>query len=115
MNAAAKTGAIRFAFASATLAPESRPALDQLADALSRCPDVKIRVEGHTDGSGDPVNNQALSELRAASVLEHLTKAGVSAARVQSAGFGSTKPVAGNDTGENRAKNRRIEFAIVPN
>jgi OmpA-OmpF porin, OOP family len=56
-----------------------------------------------------------LSEQRAAAVLAHLVSAGVPATRVQSAGFGATKPVTPNDTTENRAKNRRIEFVIIEN
>ena len=112
MSGAAAAGAIRFRIASATLAPESTATLDKLVAAVKACPTIKLRVEGHTDGDGLAETNQLLSEARAKSVYEYLSKAGVEPARMSSAGFGMSKPIADNDSAENKLKNRRIEFIV---
>lgn len=107
-----QTGAIYFKTGSAELDQASEPLLNSVADIANHCPAVKIDVAGHTDHVGDARHNQRLSERRARSVVDYLTAKGVAAARIQSAGYGDTKPVAANDTEENRAKNRRIEFKV---
>ena len=107
-----KTGAIYFKTGSADLDQESAPLLNSVADIANRCPSVKIDVEGHTDNVGTKVANQQLSEQRAKSVVDYLARKGVSAARIQSAGYGDTRPDAANDTETNRGKNRRIEFKV---
>lgn len=68
-----------------------------------------MRVEGHTD-DGDPAKSQDLSERRALAVARWLVKHGVDCKRLIAVGFGSTKPVAANDSPEGKAKNRRMEF-----
>ncbi len=112
MQALAKEGVIRFAFGKADLDARSLPTLDRVAAAAKACPEHKIRVDGHTDNVGDKGFNQSLSEDRAASVLDYLQKAGIDKARLSSAGFGDTKPVADNINTEGRAQNRRIEFTL---
>jgi OmpA-OmpF porin, OOP family len=107
-----KTGAIYFKTGSADLDRESLPLLDSVADIANRCPSVKIDVEGHTDNIGTPSSNQELSEQRAKSVVDYLTRKGVAGQRIQSAGYGDTRPNAANDTEANRSKNRRIEFKV---
>jgi outer membrane protein OmpA-like peptidoglycan-associated protein len=107
-----KTGAIYFKTGSADLDQESAPLLNSVADIANRCPSVKIDVEGHTDNVGTKSANQQLSEARAKSVVDYLARKGVSAARIQSAGYGDTRPDAANDTDANRGKNRRIEFKV---
>jgi outer membrane protein OmpA-like peptidoglycan-associated protein len=89
--------------------------LDNAADIAKRCPSVKFDVEGHTDGVGTKVFNQRLSEQRAQSVVDYLATKGTSAARIQSAGYGDTRPAAPNNNEANRAKNRRIEFRVKKN
>lgn len=91
------------------------PLLDTGADIAKRCPSVHFRVDGHTDNVGGRRFNQRLSELRAKSVVDYLTAKGVSASRIQSAGYGESHPVAPNDNEANRAKNRRIEFKVDQN
>jgi OOP family OmpA-OmpF porin len=115
LNTAAKSGVIKFKRASADLERASFPTLDELAQIAGACPDLRIDIEGHTDAEGTPERNKRLSERRARSVVEYLRKAGVPAERLTAAGYGETRPVAPNDTIENRAKNRRIEFAVTAN
>ena len=69
-----------------------------------------MTVEGHTDNVGGADYNQNLSEKRAAAVKDFLVKAGIEAARLNSAGFGMLKPVASNESSFGRAQNRRVEL-----
>jgi OmpA-OmpF porin, OOP family len=102
---------IHFDTAKATIQPDSEDTLKQVAALLQQNPDLKLRVEGHTDNQGSAVANQALSERRAQAVVAWLTSHGVAANRLKAQGFGETKPVAENSTDEGRAKNRRVELA----
>jgi outer membrane protein OmpA-like peptidoglycan-associated protein len=107
-----KTGAIYFKTGSAELDQESAPLLNSVADIAIRCPSVKVDVEGHSDNVGSKRFNQQLSEQRAKSVVDYLTGKGISVQRIQSAGYGDTRPDAPNDTEANKGKNRRIEFKV---
>ena len=70
-------------------------------------------MAGHTDTDGENASNQALSERRAQAVVDYLVKAGLPASRFTAAGYGSTKPIATNDSDQGRtAQNRRIEFLV---
>jgi outer membrane protein OmpA-like peptidoglycan-associated protein len=113
LNVISETNAIYFKTGSAELDKESEPLLNSGADIANRCPSVKFDVEGHTDSIGSKTFNQALSEQRAKSVVDYLTAKGVSLARIHSAGYGDTRPVAPNNSEANRAKNRRIEFKVT--
>jgi OmpA-OmpF porin, OOP family len=108
----AKDGVILFAWASDDLDRRSHSTLDKLADAARTCPDGIIEIEGHTDAEGIDERNQPLSERRAQAVVDYLIKAGVPAERMKAVGYGSSRPVAPNDTAANRARNRRIEFSV---
>jgi OOP family OmpA-OmpF porin len=77
-----------------------------------RCPTARIEIAGHTDAAGEDGFNQALSEKRAQAVLDYLVKAGLPADRFTAVGYGSTQPVAANDSNEGKAQNRRIEFVV---
>lgn len=112
LRAAAAAGAINFQRASADLDRRSNSTLDRLADIVKGCPNATIEVGGHTDAEGEADRNQRLSERRARAVVDYLIKAGVPEARMHAVGFGDTKPIAANDTSENRARNRRIEFSV---
>jgi OmpA-OmpF porin, OOP family len=105
-------GKIRFEQARATLDPDSTALLDRLIEIALRCPAANIEVAGHTDGDGEDAFNQALSEKRAQAVVDYLVKAGLPASRFAAVGYGSTQPVAGNDTDDGKAQNRRIEFLV---
>ncbi len=104
---------INFETGSATLTADSRYELDNLVTALNAYPNIVIEVAGHTDNTGDPAANLTLSGSRAASVVRYLTERGISESRLRSKGYGDTKPLAPNDSEENRAKNRRTEFTIL--
>ena len=74
--------------------------------------DKRVDLEGHTDSIGTEQYNQGLSERRAASVKDYLTKRDVDAGRITTRGFGETKPIADNKTAEGRSKNRRVEIKV---
>ena len=91
--------------------PESYGTLKGIADVLKENPNVRIRIVGHTDSDGAAAANLDLSKRRGASVKNELVKGfGIDASRLESDGFGATKPVAPNDTPVNKALNRRVEF-----
>jgi OOP family OmpA-OmpF porin len=69
-----------------------------------------MRIEGHTDSTGTRQGNQVLSQQRAASVVAWLVGKGVAPGRLIAVGLGDTSPVAGNDTEDGRARNRRVEL-----
>lgn len=70
----------------------------------------KLTIEGHTDASGSAAHNQTLSEQRAAAVKAYLVGKGIDAARLNTAGFGASRPVAANASELGRAQNRRVEL-----
>jgi OmpA-OmpF porin, OOP family len=105
-------GSIRFESGRAGIDPDSAGLLDRLTETALRCPTVNIEIAGHTDADGEEAFNQALSEKRAQAVMDYLVKAGLPADRFTAVGYGSTQPVASNDTGEGKAQNRRIEFVV---
>lgn len=104
---------LNFDTASARIAGESGAEVDNLAAILKAYPDVKVRIEGHTDSQGDDAANQTLSEARANAVKARLGAKGIAANRVSTIGHGEAKPIADNNTADGRAQNRRIEVVIV--
>ena len=80
---------------------------------MNDVPTLKIELGGHTDSQGSAPYNQSLSERRAKAVVDFVTKAGISGARLVSAGYGEVEPIATNDTKEGRQLNRRTEFKIL--
>ena len=112
LSEAAKSGVIHFEYGKDNLTPSSFPTLDRLASIANRCNDIRLIVEGHTDSIGQRADNEDLSLRRAASVINYLVSAGVPRDKLDAVGFGEEKPVAPNNSDENRAKNRRIEFTV---
>ncbi len=105
-------GRIRFDSGRATIDPDSAGLLDRLIETALRCPTTSIEIAGHTDAVGEDAANQALSEKRAQAVVDYLVKAGLPASRFTAVGYGSTQPVADNESDEGKAQNRRIEFLV---
>ena len=105
-------GKIRFESARATIDPDSAGLLDRLIETALRCPTANIEIAGHTDSDGEDSSNQALSEKRAQAVMDYLVKAGLPSDRFTAMGYGSTQPIAANDTDEGKAQNRRIDFLV---
>ncbi len=95
---------------SAQLKPESAATLDSVAASLVASPDVRVEVQGHTDSTGSDAYNLKLSQRRAEAVRDYLVSKGVPAARLEAKGYGESQPIAKNDTGEGRARNRRVEL-----
>ncbi len=105
-------GKIHFSPGRAAIDPDSAGLLDRLIETALRCPTANIEIAGHTDSDGEDAANQALSEKRAQAVADYLVKAGLPVNRFTAVGYGSAQPVAGNDTEEGKAQNRRIEFTV---
>ncbi len=103
---------IRFESGRATIDQDSKGLLDRLIETALRCPTANIEVAGHTDSDGDNAANKTLSEKRAQAVAEYLVLAGLPTDRLKAVGYGSTQPLAPNDSEENKAKNRRIDFVV---
>jgi OOP family OmpA-OmpF porin len=101
---------VEFQFDSADLKGSSSVVLDVAIDSLKGCPNIPIRVEGHTDSIGNDDYNQRLGLRRAQAVRSYFTGHGISAGRVSAKSFGESKPIASNDTDEGRALNRRVEL-----
>lgn len=101
-----------FATASAELLPASTNELDRLYQLLEDNPEMRIRINGHTDTVGSDEDNQRLSEARAKAVYNFLLEKGVAEERLKYIGFGEDKPIADNETAEGRQQNRRTEFEL---
>ena len=103
---------IEFATSSAQIGASSDPLLDSVAEAASTCPGT-LRIEGHTDNTGEAAFNEELSRKRAESVRAALVQRGLSGNRLVAQGYGARKPIADNRTAAGRAHNRRIEIRVV--
>jgi len=90
----------------------SQPLIDRVVAMMKRHPDLFLRIEGHTDNSGDPDANLRLSAQRAIAVQTMLIAAHIDKKRLDTVGVGGLQPLADNNTAEGRKKNRRIELAI---
>jgi len=99
---------VSFQTNSAVLTAESSHTLDEVVELLARRPDARVEVRGYTDSRGSDPYNMLLSQRRAASVAAYLRGHGIAADRLSSSGFGKLNPIAGNDTEEGRAQNRRV-------
>ena len=104
---------ILFDTGKADIKPTAKPFLDQVANILNTKSASSVVIEGHTDNVGRAELNQALSELRALSVMEELVTRRVDKARIKASGFGMTRPVASNDTESGRQLNRRTDIILL--
>jgi len=107
------SNAIQFEFDRATLQPENRELLSRIAGILLTSKGYQITVYGHTDDVGSDAYNLELSGRRAQTVRNYLVEAGVSPEIITTKGYGKSKPLVEGKTAEARAKNRRVEIAIV--
>lgn len=102
-----------FDFDKADLKTSSYPVLNRLLEYLQSGEIKKVEISGHTDSYGDDAYNMKLSQRRVDAVKDFLRRNGISEDRMIAKGYGETQHVALNDTPENRAKNRRVEFKIA--
>jgi len=98
---------------SATLRPESREQLQNIAEILKAYPHVEAKIGGYTDNVGDPAFNLKLSQDRATNVTQELVAMGIGRERLAAEGYGQDLPVADNSTEEGRALNRRISLRVT--
>lgn len=111
LNEYAKT--ILFNSGKATFKEQTYPVLQNIASILKEFTTAKFMIEGHTDSDGSNALNQTLSENRAAAVKNYLIENGIAADRLQSAGYGETKPIDTNKTAKGKANNRRVEVKLI--
>jgi outer membrane protein OmpA-like peptidoglycan-associated protein len=113
LNATVALKNIQFPSNSFVLQPVSRIELDKLIQLLGENFTMHVQISGYTDNTGDAAKNITLSTNRAKAVAEYLVSKGIDAKRLTWKGYGAAKPIAGNDTEEGKAKNRRTEFTIT--
>jgi outer membrane protein OmpA-like peptidoglycan-associated protein len=105
-------GSIYFDVNKSDVKPAMRARLTEIAKALATVPNQRVLVEGHTDSDGTSEYNLKLSRLRADSVRSVLVAGGVSPDRIESQGYGETRPIATNATAAGKAQNRRVELVL---
>ena len=101
---------VQFKTGSSEILPQYQSELDEAILVLNNNPDVKVRLDGHTDNQGKPQANMVLSENRAKAARDYMVAKGIAADRLTTKGFGLTKPIATNNTEAGRALNRRVEL-----
>ena len=107
--------AIRFPVGQAVILPDNYPLLTTVQKAIGTFGNPDVVIEGHTDSTGSTAKNEALSQQRASSVRQYLIYNGsLPADKITAVGYGSTRPLASNETAEGRAINRRIDVIIKP-
>ncbi len=109
-NAAIVLLGVNFKTDSAELTGESLAILDSVSTTLVANPDIRVEVAGHTDSDGDDAYNKDLSQRRCESVVAYLAGKGVQAENMTAMGYGEEQPVAGNESAEGKAQNRRVEL-----
>ncbi len=107
---------LSFESGQATIDPKNFRLLTKLQGAIRAFPESKLIIEGHTDSWGSDAANYGLSQRRAEAVKEYLlANTPIDPAKIEAIGYGETRPIANNETGLGRAKNRRIDIVIRTN
>jgi outer membrane protein OmpA-like peptidoglycan-associated protein len=106
---------VNFETGKSDILPESMPSLDIVGQVLTKWPDLRVEIGGHTDARGSNAYNQRLSESRVGSVLDYLIARYPTLKREQFEvkGYGESKPLVPNNSALNMAKNRRVEFKVL--
>lgn len=107
-------GNITFETNKSDVKPSFIDVLDSVTEVLKEYKSTMIEVAGHTDSDGAESYNQLLSQARAQSVSDQLTRFGVEAVRVDTVGYGELRPIASNSTATGKAQNRRVELTLLP-
>ena len=109
---------VMFAYDQVKLIQESQPELDKIVNYMNEYKDAKLIIDGHTDSKGAVSYNKRLSRARANKIKEYLSSAGIKVSRMETHGYGESKPIAdnqnadGSDNPLGRQKNRRVEFTV---
>ena len=106
---------VLFDYNSAGLRSASRTSLREMANVFEQYPNTTIAVEGFTDSTGSASYNERLSERRASSVASYIESLGVNGSRVDTIGYGESRPRATNNTASGRQLNRRVEIHVRAN
>src|SRR5262249_37508758 len=106
---------VNFETNKADILPDSYPTLDAVGMLLTKWPQLKLEIGGHTDARGSGIRNQKLSEARADSVRSYLLHRfdKLDPAQFTTKGYGKSKPIVPNSNELNWAKNRRVEFVVT--
>ncbi|SHM49362.1 OmpA-OmpF porin, OOP family [Roseovarius litoreus] len=104
---------INFEPGSSTIDGNGAAIMDDIAEILRECGDIRIEIGGHTDSQGREEMNERLSQERAQAVLNELRARRVLTSSFTAKGYGESQPIADNDTEEGREANRRIEFRLL--
>jgi OmpA-OmpF porin, OOP family len=104
---------IQFKVASAVLMDEGKTELNKVTELMKQYPKVEIELSGYTSSEGEALMNRTLSLQRVESCRKYLSDNGISEDRISTIGYGPDKPIAPNDTEQNRAVNRRVELKIT--
>ena len=104
---------ITYEFGKAELTESAKASLEKLVELLKLNPEAAIEISANTDDKGEAPYNLELSEKRAASVVQYLQEKGIQEKRLQSKGYGESRPVDTNQTDAGRAQNRRVEFKVI--
>jgi len=109
-------GAVLFNAGASELNVEADPIMDKISKLIAEYPEYSINIKGYTDNvpisTAQFPSNWELSAVRATTVLKYLISNGIDPRRLTATGYGELLPIAPNDTEENRAKNRRVEFVL---
>lgn len=108
-------GDVLFSSGQTSLVDGGLSSLEEVVDLLQTEPDKKIRVEGHTDSSGEAEANQQLSQQRAVAVRLALIELGIAEDRITATGMGQDFPIASNEDDAGRARNRRVDVILLDN
>ncbi len=105
---------INFKFGTAEISgADPIPVLEEVVRIMKEHPEIRVEIQGHTDNIGSDEANMTLSERRAEAVKQYLVNRGIDAGRLDTRGFGESRPIDSNDTDLGRARNRRIEFVVI--
>lgn len=107
-------GNITFSTGSSNIVPGFYPILGDVSRVLNKYGKTRLSIEGHTDNVGDESFNQSLSVERSNSVAKYLASVNVAEERLQTVGFGESRPLNNNQNEQQRRANRRVELRIIP-
>jgi len=104
---------IKFDYNKTTIVSKTDNELVNVIAFMNKHPNCRVEIQGHTDDKGELLFNEKLSQVRAETVKLAITVSGITPERIQTRGYGETKPIFKNNSEEGRQKNRRVEFILV--